>query len=212
MTKRPLILAALAALPLLSGCGTDNRGIESVHQPVVTRSDYVLDVAATPAGLADSEASRLAGWLDAIHLTYGDSVAVDDPNGGNRATRAGIGAVVGRYGLLLAGAAPVTAGDVAPGTVRVVVSRAHAAVPGCSDFSRMNGPNFNAHTSSNYGCATNTNLAAMIANPSDLVRGAPGTTDYDTQIGMRAISTMRRASPTGDGGTSLRGKSEGVSK
>lgn len=212
MTKRPFLLATLAALPLLSACGTPNRGIESVHQPVVTRSDYVLDLNAGSAGLGDSEARRLSGWLDAIHLGYGDSVAVDDPSGGHQAVRADVAALVGRHGLLLADAAPVTGGDITPGTVRVVVSRARAAVRGCPDTSRMNGPNFNAHTSSDYGCATNTNLAAMIANPADLVRGAPGTIDYDTQWGTRAITTMRRAAPTGEGGSTLKGKAEGVSK
>ena len=28
----------------LAACGTQNRGVESVHQPVVSKSNYVLDV------------------------------------------------------------------------------------------------------------------------------------------------------------------------
>ena len=204
--SRPLPLL-LALLPL-AACGTANRGLESVHQPVVQRSDYAIDVAAGPAGLAPGEQQRLGGWMDAMRLSYGDSVAIDDPNGLARAAHEDVQAVAARYGLLVADAAPVTGAPVAPGTVRVVVSRTRASAPGCPDHSRMNDPNFDAHTGSDYGCATNTNLAAMIANPADLVRGAPGVPGYENETAARAIGTLRAAKPTGEGGGWLKGKGE----
>ena len=117
-------------------------------------------------------------------------------------------AVAARYGLLVGDAAPVTGAPVAPGTVRVVVSRTRASVPGCPDHSRMNDPNFNAHTGSDYGCSINANLAAMVANPADLVRGTAGTLAYEGDTAARAIRTLRAAKPTGDGGTWLKGKGE----
>jgi len=208
MTTRPLLAAAIAGATLLAGCGTPNRGLESVHQPVVARADYALDVQTGSAGIGPDEARRVIGWMDTLRIGYGDTIALDDPYGADRATRGDVAQIAARYGLLLSDEAPVTGSPVAPGTVRIVVSRAHASVPGCADWSRMNDPNFNAHTGSNYGCATNTNLAAMVANPTDLVRGAPGSGDYDAATGSRAINTMRAAVPTGNGGTWVKNQAD----
>jgi len=208
MTTRPFFLSAIAAATLLSGCGTSNRGLESAHQPVVSRADYALDIQTGPAGIGPDEARRVVGWMDTLRIGYGDTIALDDPYGADRATRGDVAQIAARYGLLLSDEAPVTGSPVAPGTVRIVVSRAHASVPGCADWSRMNDPNFNAHTGSNYGCATNTNLAAMVANPNDLVRGTPGSGDYDAATGARAINTMRAAVPTGNGGTWVKSQAD----
>ncbi|MFT3977089.1 MAG: CpaD family pilus assembly lipoprotein, partial [Sphingomonas bacterium] len=109
-----------------------------------------------------------------------------------------------RFGLLLGRETPVTGASVPPGMLRVVVSRARASVPGCPDFSRTRQPEFESNTSSNQGCAVNSNLAAMVANPLDLVRGEPGTQVYDAATGTRAISEYRKATPTGNGGTTLK--------
>src|SRR3546814_17194182 len=76
---------------------------------------------------------------------------------------------LGNYGMLLSDVAPVTAGSVPGGTVRIVVSRSVASVPGCPDWRDTQEADLNGGTSSNYGCAVNSNLAAMVANPQDLV-------------------------------------------
>jgi len=75
-----------------------------------------------------------------------------------------------------------------------------ATVPGCPDFSRVSQPEFNSNTSSNQGCAINSNLAAMVANPADLVRGQPGADTSDDVSSLKAIDTFRKAVPTGAGG------------
>ena len=51
----------------LSGCAT-NRGLESLNQPVVSRTNYTLDVASYGGGLALPEQRRLAGWFEALDL------------------------------------------------------------------------------------------------------------------------------------------------
>jgi pilus assembly protein CpaD len=207
-TKRRLLLSALAPALLLGGCmGTENRGLESIHQPVVSRTDYLFDVSTGPDGLSRGEGQRLAGWLDSLRLGYGDRVALDDPAGDPR-SRAGVASLVARYGILLTTDTPVTGTPVSPGTVRVVVSRMHAAVPGCPDWSRDGGTEFNSNTSSNHGCAINSNLAAMIANPADLVRGQEGSGLNDPASNYRAIDAYRKATPSGAGGTAV--KAEGV--
>ena len=187
--------------------GTENRGLESVHQPVVARQDFVLDLGTTRGVLAVGEAQRLDGWMGAMRLGYGDRVAIDDPNGDGRSAREQVAGVVASYGLLLSDDAPVTAAPVTPGTIRIVVSRMHASVPGCPDWSRDASTEYDSNTSSNQGCATNSNLAAMIANPGDLVRGQPGGTT-DPRLGTRAIDAYLKAAPSGGGGTVV--KSEGT--
>ena len=126
MTMRPLLLTALAASTALAACGTPNRGLESVHQPVVSRQDYAFDVAIGPDGLAAGEQQRLGGWMEALHVGYGDTVALDNPFGGGGAAAADVAAVAAQRGLLVADAAPVTGAPIAPGTLRVVVTRARA--------------------------------------------------------------------------------------
>ena len=201
----PLLLAPAL---LLSACGTYNGGVESVYQPVVTRSDYVLDVQTAGYGLAQGEAERLAGWMAAMNLRYGDRVAVDDGAGGGTA-RAEVATLAQSYGLFLSDRAPVTVGQIAPGTARVIITRMTASVPGCPDFSRQYQPDFSASTSSNFGCATNANLAAMVADPGDLVRGAPGSPTADPATANKAINALRGARPTGGGGTTLPSQSAG---
>lgn len=214
MMLRTLLLSVTAPALALGGCagtgtGTQNRGLESVHQPVVQQQDYAFDVSAGASGLAPGEATRVADWFETMRLGFGDRIAVDDPSGyGNRA-RADVARMAARYGLIVDAGAPVTASAVPPGSVRVVVSRATASVPGCPDFTRYGGSDYENHTTSNYGCAMNTNLAAMIANPMDLVRGAPGPDVPDPRLAARAIESYRKAAPTGGGGTAVKAEGAG---
>ena len=198
--------AAGAALALslglaLAGCGgmPGNRTVESIHQPVVQRIDYTIDVTTGPGGLSYPEQSRLAGWFEAMVLRYGDRVAIDDPLQSST-TRSAIEGLVGRYGLLVGADAPVTAGYVNAGTVRVIVSRSKATVPHCPDWSANSDVNLNNATSSNYGCATNGNLAAMVANPEHLLKGDAGRGETVVMTGSKAIESYRNATPTGAGG------------
>lgn len=199
MSKRLMLM--LAPVILLGGCGTVNRGMESVHQPVVSRSDYALDVIAEGGSLSPGESHRLAGWLASLRLGYGDRIAVDDGTDGNASgVREAVAAEAARYGMLVSDDTPVTVGAIAPGTARIIVSRMKASVPGCPDQSRVSGNEYEGNTWSNYGCANNSNLAAMVARPEDLVRGQPGAPVTDAATSFKAIDTMRKAPTTGAGG------------
>jgi pilus assembly protein CpaD len=190
----------LIALSLsVAACGTSNRGLESAHQPVVSRTDYVLDVASgSDAGLSRADASRLSSWFESLQLSYGDHVSIDAPGGeSDDATRAAVASVAGRYGLLLDETAPLTSGALPAGSVRVVVSRTKAEVPGCPDWSLHSEFDFNSSTGSNHGCATNSNLAAMIADPRDLVRGREARGAVDASTAGKAIKTYRDKPSTG---------------
>lgn len=194
----PLSLALLAGL---GACGPVNRGMESVHQPLVSRSDYAMDVGISPAGLAPGEEARLAGWFDTLKLGYGDRISIDDPTPyGRTASHGAISGVAAHYGLLVSGEAPVTDGQVPANSVRVVVSRSSARVEHCPDWDKASQPNFAGSTSSNFGCATNSNLAAMVASPEDLVRGQESAGPIDARSASKAITAYRNADTTGKAG------------
>jgi len=184
-----------------------NRTLYSVHQPVVERVNYTLDVATGSGGLSYAEQGRLAGWFEAMELRYGDRVSIDDPLD-SPATRSAVEAIASRHGILVEGKAPATPGYVAAGAARVVITRSRASVPGCPDWSANSDVNLANATSSNYGCATNSNLAAMVADPEHLVRGA--RTDGETIImsSTKAIQSYREAAPTGEGGLAQTGTKE----
>ncbi|MDB5683697.1 MAG: hypothetical protein JWM75_1395 [Sphingomonas bacterium] len=194
---RPITTAALLAIALsTAACGPVNRGLSSVNQPVVSQTNYVFDARGGMSGLAGGEAERLSSWFDSLSLGYGDRISVDDPTG-SPATRDAVAQVAARYGLLLSNAAPITTGSIEPGALRVVVSRSVAEVPNCPNWERKSQPDFAASTMSNYGCATNSNLAAMIADPLDLIEGRDGASGRDTRVAIKAIQTYRDAQPTG---------------
>lgn len=195
--------ALLALATALAGCTHDRpteamRGVSAVNVPVVARTDYAFDAAAPGGNLPGSEADRLDAWFASLDLGYGDSVYVDGP--GAYEARGDVARVAGRYGLLVSDGAPVTQGAIQPGTVRVVVSRTRASVPGCPNWSVPSQPNFENASMSNFGCGVNSNYAAMVANPEDLVHGREGSGVGDTRTATKAIESYRKATPTGTQG------------
>jgi len=203
MPRRLPLMIALVALPftaLTPAWGKINRSVESTHLPVVQRSDYILDVPADRLDAAGRD--RVLQWFDAIRLGYGDRVSIDASAAESDDAAPVIIALVARFGLLVSRGAPVTEGRIAPGSLRIVVSRAGATVPDCPDWRQPSQPNFTSSTTSNYGCAIASTMAAMIANPEDLVRGAETGTG-DAQTAIKAIRDWRAAEPTAKGGLKI---------
>jgi pilus assembly protein CpaD len=166
---------------------------------VVERHNYTIDMATNGGGLPVAEQARLAQWFEAMDIGYGDRIAIDDPTN-SAAVREDVAAIASRHSLLLADAAPLTEGYLDPGQVRVVVSRSTAYVPGCPDWSDQIGTSLGNTTSDGFGCAVNSNMAAMIADPEHLLEGARGTGQTVVMTSNRAIDVYRNAEPTGVGG------------
>lgn len=197
-----ILIPAIAIGVGLTGCLSNggNRGLESVHQPVVRVNSYVFDADVSSGILTPSEMRRVSDWLDAMEVAYGDRVAIDDSSGiGARSARDGVAMLLSRKGLLLAQHAPITDGAIAPGRMRIVLTRSSARVPSCPDWSTRSNNDFDSTTTSNFGCASNSNLAAMVADASDLVRGQAGVGN-DPNSASKAINAYRTAPPTGAGG------------
>jgi pilus assembly protein CpaD len=196
--------AACAAIALSLGLATAacqtpghrNASLSSVKQPVVERANYMLDLNADSTGLPVTEQRRLVDWFDSLGLRYGDRVSLDDTTT-SAAVRDDVASLAGRYGLLLSDGAPVTSGYVDPGNVRVVVTRTHAYVPGCPDWSEQTSSYNSNTTAPGFGCAVNGNIAAMVADPEHLLHGAAGTGETVVMSSNKAISTYREATPTG---------------
>lgn len=205
MRARTLTATLLIGIGL-AGCQTSPRGpitatnnpsLYSVHQPVVERTDFVLDLDASGDTLSINEQARLLGWFRSIELRYGDQLYVEEPRDyPSPGARASVARLIGDYGLPLRDGAPVAVGSVSPGTIRVIASRSVASVPSCPDWGARDIQS-NVNTSSNYGCGVNSNIAAMVANPNDLVLGQQGTGQGSATVANRAVRVYRERQPTG---------------
>lgn len=209
--KNSLRLTIIATVSLgsalsLSACAggvSTNQSLNSINQPVVSRQNFAFDLATSQGSLPISEQRRLVDWFNALELGYGDQVTVDDPSG-NRVALSMIEAIAARYGMLVDTNAPVTPGYVAPGSVRVVVTRSIASVPGCPDWSAKAEANPHNATHTNFGCAVNTNLARMVSDPEDLVRGQRSDNTSDTNRSSKAVDAWK----TGEATIGLKGGNE----
>ena len=202
LNKNKLTGAIALALSVgLAGCAGSslsdvNPSLNSVHQPVVERSNFALDVDTSRSGLSITEQQRLNGWFETMDLRYGDRITIEDPSA-NPAVAETVNDLAGRYGLMVDSVAPSTPGALAAGQARVVITRSTASVPGCPNWSGQSDSNFKNETSKNYGCAVNSNLAAMVANPEDLLEGQSGSGETTILTSTKAIETFREATPTG---------------
>lgn len=192
-------LAACAGTGMGSSGPIDNRSLYSVKQPVVERTSMTLEVASGYGGLNAAERQRIDDWFDAMNLRFGDQVMINDP-ATSPATREAVAQLAGRRGLLVSNNVPVADGSVAPGRARIIVTRATASVPGCPDWSHKSDFSLANAASPNFGCGVNSNLAAMVANPQDLVEGQQGTGETVILTSTKAIDTYREQPPTGTRG------------
>lgn len=197
--KNKLTGAVAVSLGLaLAGCGgmPSNPSLYSTKQAVVERTNYTFDVNTNSSGLAISEQQRLNGWFEAMDLRYGDRVAIEDPSA-NPAVTTAVNDLASRYGIAVSTTAPTTEGFMQPGQARVVLTRSTASVPGCPDWSAKSDMNYTNGTSPGYGCAVNSNYAAMVADPQDLLEGKEAEGGSVIATGNKAIKTLREAKPTG---------------
>lgn len=80
--------------------------------------------------------------------------------------------------------------DEALQSIEVTVAKYTVSVPNCPDWSANPSHNFNNQPHSNFGCAQAANLALMIGDPRDLVRGRD-LTPADSRVLHNAIDLYR---------------------
>ncbi len=184
-----VLLASALASCATPATNTAARGVESINQPVLTRASFAFDAIAPGGSLPPQEMARLDGWFRSLELGYGDLIYLDGDNAGS--AQAQVAALAGRYGMMVSAAAPVTAGVVPAGYLRVVVSRNRAEVAACPNWSAPAHANYDNAMMTNFGCGVNSNLAAMVANPEDLFHGRAGPAASDGVAGAKAVQMYR---------------------
>ena len=172
--------AAVVGILLIAGCAEENPELTapapiSVQPPPksiqvqLTSLDHDLYFARGARTLTSSQAAGLTNFLSANGIGEGDTVTVEG-SGRSVLVAERQAAVISELRLLRIDATVGTDKKLASDSVRVHADHAVATAPACPDWNKPEADEPNNVTSSNYGCATETNLAAMIVNPADLVK------------------------------------------
>jgi pilus assembly protein CpaD len=191
--SQPGAISVALAL-MLGACATppDNMADEGAaptpHQAVVSFQTRTLVVHFPP----DAETPE-PGQISALNVLFGtgelargDHVIVERPPGDLAQVRADLlSAGLVREGLSTSLAVNPIVGA---SELRLVVEHAIASAPGCPDWSKSPDKNFANTVHTNFGCATAANLAAMVADPHDLLNGRP----MGPVVGDAATMPMRR--------------------
>lgn len=143
------------------------------HLVAFEAGSVILDGAATQA---------LDAFLERQRVDRADSLVITVENGGEaslaRAERVAAYLALKRLDTRLQVADRALLGGVA-----LTVERYLVTLPGCPDWTGPNGVTHANRPSSNWGCATATNLGLMVANPRDLAMGRdPGLGDGAAQV------------------------------
>ena len=167
----PMLLATA-----LAGCAQPTAEIAPVDtgkQISVERVRVQYSPAFAPgaAELPVAETRRVESFLDQAHLRPNDrayvATAVGDPLATARVDK--LAALLARRGIGLARVEPPT--PVLVNHVMLMVDRYVATPPACPDWSVSPDTPHDNMPSSNFGCATMTNLSLMVDNPRDLMVG-----------------------------------------
>lgn len=171
-TRAPLaVLAAAFALAACSPAVTGWTDAENAKTIDVQRLESSLAVSAAGAALSTTEAANVDRFL-ANQGNLANLRVTLSPR--SEAGRAGMTAVADYLVDRGVRARHISRSDqVAGGAGDVLVVAEHyvAAAPNCPDWTHSNILDGNNQNSSNWGCATQSGLARMVADPRDLVVG-----------------------------------------
>lgn len=174
---------AVTSVVLLAGCQgmgyyEDWSNVPEAKKPVVSQVQYSHQVSFAPASaeISGAEGERLLGFLnnaraarkDDFYLVSGNSqvpVSLSD------ARKANVADYLSTFGV---GIRPLSSDfgvkTPAQDSVNLIIRRHVVTLPGCPDWSGERFTYNNVPTS-NWGCASASNLGLMVAEPSDLLRG-----------------------------------------
>lgn len=166
------IMLSLAACYPLSVEYTES---EAPKQLTLDQAALRLDLRFPPGSnrLVAREAARLRALAASGQIAPADRVLVSAAGGPTlaKARVASISEALLPYGIV---ASPAVIGEVAPDRAIVETDRYLVSLPPCPNWSKTPVPDdFTNSLSSNFGCATVTNLGRMVASPADLASGQP---------------------------------------
>ena len=210
MSKRVSTLAVVSTLALcVAGCAAGFNGPEhamsvaeahpiSVDSQVVT---LTIDADATTTDLSDRDRARLKAFANAYLVNGHGPLTITAPSGyadadGHEAA-ADIRQALNDAGVsweTLAGATYRTGGDQGDQLI-VSYTRYVATASECGVWSGVRARDYRNLRSPNYGCATQNNIAAMLADPHDLIAPA-AISPRDAMSTSRAIDAYRTGEQT----------------
>lgn len=196
MTRGKIFFAIL--LLSLAACAREEAAWTAVEAPNRLQVDWRSEtfVASFPAGAAElraDERAKLARFLDASLRTGDERITLSPPPDADSALA---GRRIEHLRQIVASLAPRRPVNVAPiadsrlvaGSALVVVGRYIVSTPTCPNWRKPSGADFANQRSSNLGCANETNLGLMVADPGDLVVGR----ELDRAEGEAMVHGVRR--------------------
>lgn len=172
-TKRTLLALGLTLLTGACAPVTTYTDAEGPKRLQLDSTTTQLDLHFPPgsASLSAVDAARLqrAAAIGAIAPSDRVTVAASGPPYLARERQASVSALLLHYGIVTVDGAQVAP----PNRAIVAVKRTLVTLPPCPNWSKRPYSDFDNQPSSNFGCATETNLGMMVANPSDLASGLP---------------------------------------
>jgi pilus assembly protein CpaD len=177
----PISLLLLAGMLMSLGCGANAPAEAGWSDPVPLKQnkvefvtlDHGVQFAARSKTFKAGEAEGLSAFLKQNMVSEGDMVTVASAGTSTLAAQRQAAIVVDLKHRHIR-AVPATDVALAFDGVSVRVGRTVVTAPRCPDWSKPEADNSTNSPSSNFGCATESSLALMIADPADLVRGKPG--------------------------------------
>jgi pilus assembly protein CpaD len=188
---------ALSAIALSFGaCAPQTSQWSTVEAPrentvALVRLSHNVQFRANEDRLNPTETYRLATFIRDRSVGYGDQILLLNGGGpmAQRRTDA-VASVFARGGMKVVRDVEIEGVVLGPDEVRVLVGRHVVTSPNCPNWSKRADDDFGNTGSSNIGCATTTNLGAMVANPTDLVHGEP-LRPADGELNALRIQTYR---------------------
>lgn len=222
MTTSRFVFATFAAALALAGCDTVNNDraastdIAARHPIVVASQTVRLPVFVAGAALPAVDADRLAAFLDDFMRAGGGVLEIAAPQAAGRETAVAQASLV-REAALRRGVRPYEVqmrltDEPAGAPIVVSYERYVAQGPACGDYSSDDSANDRNTAHSNFGCAYQSNLAAMVANPGDFLRQR-GETPTDASRKSAVVQNHRAGQHTESilGPSALRAQASRVS-
>jgi pilus assembly protein CpaD len=190
MTRFSRTVPALLVLAMLGGCSTWQEGYTDKRNDVsLVRMTHDIAFVSGDARLTAASAADLHRFLADQGVSYGDTVTID--TGATPAALAGqrravLATMLAKEGITVAAASAPYGATPRADTARLVIGRYLVTPPQCPDWRKPSDRDYGNTQSSDYGCASATNLGLMVANPHDLIEGR-GYAGPDAELAAKAV-------------------------
>lgn len=188
---RPIlkIVAALAVIAALTSCDwepaqfikdarVDGDNFRTGNRVDLVQYNHTVKFTCPGARTSKRELSQLDAFFKGIQLKYGDEITL---RGGTKARQRYLTRRIRKTGLpITVRVEPDRPNMKKSNTIALLVERYVVTPPACPNWSDFHGKEQRNMPGSQYGCATDSALGYMIANPKDLAVGQvmkPGNSD-----------------------------------